>query len=419
MIKLNFIAPLILLIATSASGANFTTTTGGLTKENEYQIGQAWLRQLRANQQEWNNPLIQEYIYQTVRRLGVNQIDEQAQLTVVLIDSPAFNAFAAIGGIVGVTRGLIESVENEQQLLAVLAHELAHLKQRHVIRSIEENKQLQLLNIASILGGILIAMSGQNEVGEAIFYGGIAQTTGTALKCSREKETEADQVGSQILQAAGYSPKAMFAAQELMARIYDHAEHPLEGYLSTHPLAINRLSVATNEGISQSLSHPDSESFAITKNLVENKPFKLNPNSINAMSNYLLLEQNCQQVNRDCFNALQLHMLSFNNHLPSILFAARIYAQSGQQDMALQLLVNAPNHKEYLPDYWALRSDIEKALNLNQQSALSIARSNWLRGQHSTAINQLKSVENQFKDDVFREINQQLSRWIDIIEQYQ
>src|SRR5690606_14500939 len=100
------------------------STSGVISSEQEHRLGRAWLRQLRAQAPVIQDPMIHEYLYNLVYRLASNSDIQRPQLETVVISSPAINAFAVPGGIIGLNGGLLLNARSEDELAGVIAHEL-------------------------------------------------------------------------------------------------------------------------------------------------------------------------------------------------------------------------------------------------------------------------------------------------------
>ena len=153
-------------------------------------------------------------------------LDQRFAWSAFLVRDPAVNAFALPGGFVGVHLGLIGLTSSRDELASVLGHELSHITQRHIARSISGNARRSLVGLAALVLGMLAAsLQGQ-------------------LNFSREVEREADRIGFQIMTAAGYAPggmAAMFEKMDVSTRLNDYGGFP---YLRTHPLTLERIGEA-------------------------------------------------------------------------------------------------------------------------------------------------------------------------------
>ena len=162
-------------------------------------------------------------------------------LRVVLLDNKEINAFAAPGGVVGVNAGLFLYAHDVHEYSSVIAHELAHLSQRHFARGVEESRAQTIPTIASLIAAIAIAAMGGGDAGIAAISGVQAAAQARQLRYSRTRETEADRIGINTLVRAGLDPSGMPRMFERMNLAYRHTERPPE-FLLTHPLSDSRIS---------------------------------------------------------------------------------------------------------------------------------------------------------------------------------
>jgi predicted Zn-dependent protease len=171
---------------------------------------------------------------------------DNRELKLVLIDSPALNAFAVPGGIVGVNGGLFLNAATEQQFASVMAHELAHLSQRHFARRMEQQETSAPLTLAGMIAGIVLSAVTQSDIGIAAIAGTQALSIQNMLAYSRAHEQEADRVGMEILANAGLDPRGMPEMFEIMMRQNRLQGSQMPEYLSTHPLTQNRVADSRN-----------------------------------------------------------------------------------------------------------------------------------------------------------------------------
>ena len=216
-----------------------------VSPEQEHQLGRAWLNVLRGQVKSLSDPLLEDFVESSVYRLAETSQLEDRRLVFVLLDSPEINAFAAPGGVVGVNGGLFLYAQTEAEYASVLAHELAHLSQRHFARGVEEQKRMQVPLMAAMLAGVVAAAAGGGDAGIAA----IASTQAAAIQAqrsfSRQNEQEADRIGILNLQQAGYDPQAMPSMFERLMRQYRYTQMPPE-FLMTHPVSESRVADTRN-----------------------------------------------------------------------------------------------------------------------------------------------------------------------------
>ena len=230
------------------------TDSADFTVGAERKIGDEIMREIRADPDYVDDPLLFEYL-ETVwqplvaasRRLGniTADIDERFSWRPFLVRDPSVNAFALPGGYVGVHLGLIAITATRDELASVLAHEMSHVSQRHIARSITGNSKRTLVGLAAMLLGMLAASRSTNpDAMSAVIAGSQAATIQGQLNFSRDVEREADRIGFQVMTAAGYAPggmAAMFEKMEVSMRLNDFGGFP---YLRTHPLTTERIGEA-------------------------------------------------------------------------------------------------------------------------------------------------------------------------------
>ncbi|NPA40405.1 MAG: M48 family metalloprotease [Thermodesulfobacteria bacterium] len=164
-----------------------------------------------------------------------------------VIKDDTFNAFSIPGGFIFINSGVFEHINSEDELAGIMAHEIAHDLCRHVVRQIENAQKFQLLTIAAIIAAIL---SGNPKVVNAVGATSIAMAQTKMLAYSREDEEEADRVGLQVLEKAGYNPWGMVEIMQRLSRESDFAIEVTYKYLLTHPLPqerLNYLSILASE----------------------------------------------------------------------------------------------------------------------------------------------------------------------------
>lgn len=216
-----------------------------VSPQQEHQLGRAWLSLLRGQVKQLNDPLLKDFVETSVYRLSETSQLNDRRLEFILIDSKELNAFAAPGGIVGVNGGLFFNAETEGEYIGVLAHELAHLSQRHFARGVEAQQRMQLPMMAALLTGIVIAASGAGDAGIAAIAGSQAAAIQEQRRFSRQNEQEADRIGIINMEKAGYDPRNMPTMFERLMRQYRFDARPPE-FLLTHPVSESRIADTRN-----------------------------------------------------------------------------------------------------------------------------------------------------------------------------
>lgn len=211
----------------------------------ERRIGAAWLKQYRRRAPISTDPAINEYVEQLLNKLVTNSGIKNPKLSVVVTRNRSLNAFAVPGEVIGVHTGLFNYAKTEQQLASVLAHELAHLRQRHYARSVEKQKQQSITTMAALLASLVIVANTDGDEGGAALSATQAYAIDQRLRFSRAFEREADSIGMEIMVKSNMDPHAMEGMFGQMERISRFSPTPPE-FLLTHPLTNRRIVDAIN-----------------------------------------------------------------------------------------------------------------------------------------------------------------------------
>jgi predicted Zn-dependent protease len=220
-----------------------------MTPDDEYQIGAMIVRGLRDAGQIVEDPELTEYL-QTIGSRLVSHVQNPnpPRFNFFLVKDSSINAFALPGGFIGVNAGLVLATSNESELAGVLAHEIAHVTQRHIARSIQAQSRASLVSTAAMLAAILIGAT--TGAGGDAMQGAIAVAQGAAaqqrLNFTRANEYEADRVGIGTLAAAGFDPRGMPAFFETMGRRAGLAGSRVPEMLQSHPVTSARIAESRN-----------------------------------------------------------------------------------------------------------------------------------------------------------------------------
>ncbi len=197
-----------------------------ISPQMEREIGKDFLRQIHSSFHTVRDPILKYYIKGHLRDLAQHSELKENLQGIVLIDSEQINAFAAPGGIVGINLGLMLHARDIHEYSAVMAHELAHLSQRHFARRVEESRANMLPTMASLIAAIGIGMLGGSDAGMAAISASQAVAQSNALRYSRNREQEADRIGLATLHRAGLDTGGMARMFERMQRNYRFTRMP-------------------------------------------------------------------------------------------------------------------------------------------------------------------------------------------------
>lgn len=238
-----------------------------LTLEDEYQIGRMIVRGLRDQDQILEDPEVTEYIRSLGFKLSSQAHDGAQRFNFFMVQDNSINAFALPGGFIGVNSGLLLKTKDESELAGVLAHEIAHVTQRHIARSIAAQSRSSLVSTAAMLAAILVgAAAGGGDAAMA----GVAAAQSLAIQqqisFTRSNETEADRVGLGLLARSGFDPNGMPAFFETMSHLAGSSELNIPEMLRTHPVSSNRIAETRERAAQLDVTPaPASVSYALTR----------------------------------------------------------------------------------------------------------------------------------------------------------
>jgi beta-barrel assembly-enhancing protease len=228
----------------------------------ERKLGADFMRAARRQLNIVDDPELNAYLQSIGHRLlPKNGPTAYQELHFFIIKDPSINAFAVPGGYIGVHTGLILATENEAEVASVLAHETAHLTQRHLLRMNAQSKRTSVPAMAALLAAILLAGSGR-QGGEAAIAMTTAALAQKEINFTREFEQEADRIGMGLLTQAGYDARGMpafFERMQSQTRLY---ESNLPEFLRTHPITTRRIAESRDQAERYPVvKNPDSTDF--------------------------------------------------------------------------------------------------------------------------------------------------------------
>ena len=238
--------------STKRVGTAVTKTFQDITPEQEYYVGRTVAATVLAQYKAYPADDLNGYL----NRLGqaLAQFSTKPETFggyhFLALDSDDINAFAAPGGLILVTRGLLKCCENEDELAAVLAHEIGHVEKVHGLRAIKTGRLGSALTILAVEAGKNLAGEQLAEVTKA-FDESINDISGTLMNSgySRKLEYEADAAAVAILKQAGYNPGVLVAMLENMAKNWDASR---KDFAATHPAPADRIKELQKLGVASS-----------------------------------------------------------------------------------------------------------------------------------------------------------------------
>ena len=223
-----------------------------LSPIKQEQYGSMMLAQLRHYDYILQDPLIDSWLDTLGNRLSANSDQPRQPFTFFMMRQRQINAFATVGGYVGVNAGLVLAAAREDEVAAVMSHEIAHVTQSHVLRAVESAQRDQLPILLAMLGAIVVAQSAggtsSGEASQAAIVSAMGLMQQRQIDYTRSNESEADRVGIQTLARSHYDTAAMAGFfSKLQAKSRSNAANwygETPGYLMTHPVTTTRISEA-------------------------------------------------------------------------------------------------------------------------------------------------------------------------------
>ena len=210
------------------------------TPLQERTLGQTIMREARREPTFYDDAEVTDYITRVGNRLAARGADARQEFEFFMMRDPQINAFALPGGNIGVHTGLIMAAQSESEMAGVVAHEIAHVTQRHIARMINNQQSSQWVSLAAMAIAILAARS-NSQMAEAAAAIGPALVVQQQLNYSRDFEREADRMGLQLLEKAGFDPQGMAIFFERLQRATRVYEGGAPAFLRTHPVTHERI----------------------------------------------------------------------------------------------------------------------------------------------------------------------------------
>jgi predicted Zn-dependent protease len=217
-----------------------------LSKNREDQLGRGVMLQLRNAGVVVDDPLLTEYLTTLGGQLASHANDGDYRFNFFVVKDDRINAFALPGGFIGMNSGLILASDSENELAGVLAHEISHVTQRHIARSVYDNQRTSIVSMAAMLAAILLgaATDMPSDAMQGVVAASQAMTAQRQINFTRSNEYEADRVGMEVLASAGFDPNGMSSFFEKLGKRYGGSSQYVPELLQTHPVSTDRVAEA-------------------------------------------------------------------------------------------------------------------------------------------------------------------------------
>ncbi len=249
-LKLKTLLCLSIIVALLTSPITASALFSEMTVTDELEMGREFDKKIRQLVPIIEDPMIHDYVEGVVQRVYKTMPPQPFRLTTTVIAHGSMNAFAVPGGFVYVFTGLLAQLDTEDQLAAVISHELAHVSQRHVVDRMQKMEKVGIISMIGTLAGLIISATADGsarEVGQALTVGSQAASHAAFLTYTQENEREADHVGLNYLVEAGYNPLGMPETFDIMLKNqFRGRSSKLPNYLRTHPKLSERSNYLRN-----------------------------------------------------------------------------------------------------------------------------------------------------------------------------
>jgi predicted Zn-dependent protease len=344
-----------------------------LSIQEEDELSEEFLKAVFQEFEVIKDPVIDEYINKVGHNVVATMPAQPFPYKFYAVRQDAYNAFAGPGGHIFIFSGLFIALESEDELAALLAHEIAHVSCRHISDMIQKSKKTGMATMAGVVAGILIGLGGAGTLGSALTIGSMAAGQSAALAYSREHEVQADQIGRNYLQKAGYTLTGLQSVLKKIRAVDWFGPDEIPTYLRTHPATEERIMYLDNLlGRSPAVPLKKNEAFErahIRMTALYGNPdqtarmFKaqIDANPDDAMAHYgygLVMERSANPKTAVTHLAIARKLLPDDPYLTTDLGEACFLA--GDYSQALALLTGAPHNT---PDKYLYLGRTQMALD--------------------------------------------------------
>jgi len=353
-----------------------------MSAAEQRELGREFMKWVRKALKVSSDPVLTDYIQTLGNQLAAAGREGAGNYDFFIVDDPSINAFAGPAGHIGVNAGLIMAAETESELAAVVAHELAHVSQKHLMRAFEVQKQMSIPTVALMLAAAVLGAAVDPSAGIAAMAGVQGLAAQKQINFTRANEEEADRIGIDTLARAGHDPFAMpgfFQKLTRATRIYESGAPEL---LRTHPVTTDRIA----DGLSRAEGYghqqqPDSLRFHLTRANLRQRKYSRPEQAVDHFEDtlekgryrnetaerygYALALTRAGRLG-DAAAQLRPLLQQHPSQMEFIVLSADILMRSGQPQLAVKELKGPVGLS---PGNWPLRQAYAEALMANGQPA--------------------------------------------------
>ena len=420
----------------------------------ERRLGQMFLKQVRHFSRIIDDPEVESYIQALGYNLSSHSDNTEQPFTFFMIDNPVINAFAGPGGMIGINSGVILNSESESEFAGVIAHEIAHVTQRHLARTFEEAKKFSLPTAAAMIGALIIATQ-DPAAGQAAITGIAGFNVQNQINFTRENEEEADRIGISLLAKSDYDPRGMPAFFERLQKISKFSQSNAPDFFRTHPLTTSRIA----DSRSRAESYPEKkfknshtyelirykllvktlktprEAILFLRNRLEKNEGGLNEklpiryglahayildsafahanqqikhllkNDANDVS-YLLLAAKLETEQSKYDSAFRIYKKAYElypDYKPVVMAYSRALMDVGKAKETRDIIKKYERHHSHDLNSYALLGQAESMLGNEIETAILQSEFYYLAGETKLAVEKLKFIKQRYKMDYYQE----------------
>jgi predicted Zn-dependent protease len=225
------------------SGVLFPQGAFGITVKEEEELSREFLKVVLKNFRLIEDSLTASYVNRVGGKIVSVLPSQPFAYHFYIIDEYVYNAFATPAGHIFINRGLLEAMENEDELAGILSHEIAHVQCRHISQKIERSKKIAIATLAGLAAGIFLgaAAGAGSGAASAVTVGSMAAGQSAELAYSREDEMQADQIGLRYLAKAGYEGTGLLTMLKKIRGQEWFGSDQIPHYVKTHPAIEDRI----------------------------------------------------------------------------------------------------------------------------------------------------------------------------------
>ena len=222
-------------------GSLISPAVFSITVKEEEEMSRQMMAMIYKHYDVIDDPVIVPYVNKIGQRILATLPKQPFTYHFHVINDDVYNAFATPAGHIFVYTGLLNAMNEEEELAGIMGHEIAHVYCRHISQKIERSKKISMATLAGVAAGVLMGLGGAGEAASAVTMGSVAAGQSAELAYSRENEMQADQLGVEFLTKAQYSAGGLLAILKKIRSKTWFGSNQIPTYLMTHPAVEERI----------------------------------------------------------------------------------------------------------------------------------------------------------------------------------